>query len=196
MIEYDANPTTCDQLVKDDAGKVTICDRPLPDTALVCPACVHRMRVTLRRCVELWPHVEAAVGRGLRLGNVAGTGTRTTGPAIFLGPRHPACDHESCDRIWKQDSRARNESPIPNEEPLLINADALEEHWAVVNTLTTWARLLSEVTGDPIYDPQPRRRPEAAIAAPLNAEARCEFSDLPTRPRLQCACGHPRRSHA
>jgi hypothetical protein len=90
----------------------------------------------------------------------------------------------------------RNEPPIPNEEPLLINPDALEDRWDIGNTLTTWARLLSEEIAC-TYPPSSRHQiAHGRNAAPLLiAEERCEFSDLPTKPHLQCACNHPRRSH-
>lgn len=187
---------TCQQMVRDDNGSTTTCDRPLPDTALVCPACVNRMRATLSRCVSLWRHVDDAVGRSLRLGGVPGTGTRTGAPQALHGVRcYVSCGHDSCEQMRRQASRSRNEPPIPNEEPLLLNPDALEDQWAIENTLTTWARLLSEETGHPIPAMPTRGLDDEGLAAPLVAEARCEFSDLPTLPVLQCACNHPRRSH-
>lgn len=186
---------TCGQIVRDESGSLALCDKPLPDTARICPACVRRMRATLSRCVDLWPHVEAAVGRSLRLGGVPGTGSRTVTAQSLVGPTCASCDHASCVAIWKRRTRGRNEPPIPNEEPLLLNPDALEDAWAVENTLTTWARLLSEETGEPIPPLRARMRAEPPQAPPLVADERCEFSDLPTKPRLQCACNHPRRSH-
>ena len=186
---------TCQQLTRDDNGSMTICDRPLPDTARVCNRCVSRMGATIARCIDLWPHVEAYVGRALKLGGVPGTGVRPGG--VLQGPQcaDHGCDHESCLALYKARCRDRNEGSIPNEEALIINPDALEDQWAIGNTLTTWARLLSEETGRPMpEDPERRRHPEPS-GDPLHAEERCEFSDLPTRPHLQCACNHPRRSH-
>lgn len=188
------NDRTCQQTVRDENGARTTCDRPLPDTAQVCPACVRRMRATLSRCVGLWSHVEALVGRQLRLGGVPGTGT--PGPPLH-GPycAHGLCEHDTCRTLWQQACRNRHEPPIPNETPILLNPDALEDAWAVENTLTTWARLLSEETGQPIPEPATFAPHDPALALPLVAEERCEFSDLPTRPTLQCACSHPRRNH-
>ena len=186
---------TCQQSVRADNGTRTICDRPLRDTARVCTACVNRMRATLARCMNLWPHVDAAVGRSLRLGGVPGTGTRAGSSAGLYGPWCASCDHESCQPLWKAASRNRNEPPIPNEEPLLLNPDALEDRWGIENTLTTWARLLSEETGRPVPVEPIHHDREQPLAAPLVADDRCEFSDLPISPAVQCACTHPQRRH-
>lgn len=184
---------TCQQLVRDDDGTTVPCDRPLPDTARVCPRCVNRMRATLARCHDLWPHVAGLIGRDLHLGGVPGTGTRRNQPTA--GPYCPSCDHASCYPLMTQAHRARNEAPLAHEEPLLINPDALEDAWAVENTLTTWARVVAEELGVDVPNDRTRTTLEPAMAAPLVADARCEFSDLPTAPALQCACGHPMRSH-
>jgi len=188
---------TCQQIVPNEQGKRESCDRPLVNTEYVCQRCVWRMRDTLARCYSLWTHVEAVVGRSLHLGGAPGTGMRS-GRSGIHGPYCAAsmlCEHESCMTLWKQAGRMKNEPAIPNEDALLLNPDALEDQWAIGNTLTTWARLLSEETGLPIPEWSPDRLAIEELAAPLIAEERCEFSDLPTKPALQCACNHPRRSH-
>ena len=186
---------TCQQIVTSESGARESCDRPLTDTEYVCQRCVRLMRATLARCYAHLAHAEALVGRSLHLGGTPGTGTRS-GQHWTAGPYcRPTCLHESCERQRIQASRMRNEPPIPNEEPLLINPDALEDRWDIGNTLTTWARLLSEEIGVPIPTVEPTPIAHGPNAAPLRALERCEFSDLPTKPHLQCACGHPRRSH-
>lgn len=188
---------TCQQIVTSESGARESCDRPLTDTEYVCQRCVRQMRFTLARCYSLWTHVEAVVGRSLHLGGAPGMGTRS-GRSGIHGPYCAAsmlCEHESCMTLYKQAGRMKNEPAIPNEDALLINPDALEDQWAIGNTLTTWARLLSEETGLPIPEWSPARLAIEELAAPLIAEERCEFSDLPTKPALQCACNHPRRSH-
>lgn len=134
---------TCQQLIRED-GATTVCDRPLPDTALVCPRCTRRLAAALRIAVDQWDDLQAVVGRVIHLG----TAYRPPSAGDAEGPACPWCEHATCRSVRARNVRLRDEPPIPNETPLPINLAAVEQRWAIANTVTTWTRLVEDATGN------------------------------------------------
>jgi hypothetical protein len=152
--------------------------------------------VALRHAATLWGDLQDAVARQSRVPASLGSSRK---PQTLHGPvcRGMTCDHASCEAVWKSRNRALSEPPIPNEAAPAISFHASEDAFIVGNTITTWARLVSEESGDPIPNPEP---PEPQRADPVRIHVRriplrvypsdrperCDYSDLPVR---TCACG-------
>ena len=146
--------TTCQQLIRDE-GKLIPCDRPIHDTAYACPRCVGLLERALTAAAGQWRHAQECVARQTRISSVGATHA-TTKVREHYGPycADSECGHRSCDAIavaqYKAESRARNETPIPHETAGLLNLHALEDSWAIGNTVTTWARHIAEESGRPV----------------------------------------------
>ena len=171
-----------------------LCGRPIPDVAYVCPACTDRLAGKLREAAALWPILDAAVSR---LVSVSGGSGTSKGLRVLQGPRCGPCDHQSCEAVWKSQTRARNEPALPNEGALPLNTLALEHAYIITNTVTEIARKISEERGIDLPT-EPRRRVvfgAVTVTQPRDdvRPSRCIFSDLPTD---QCACGRPHNQEA
>jgi len=181
--------------VSPDLSPCPVCDRPIADTAYVCSTCADQLATDLRDCADLWDESEVTLTRQSRTTGGAG-GDR--GLRVTLGPFCRSCEHPSCESAVHSQMRARmtGEPPISNEEAMPMHYGASEARWAAGNTITTWARHVSEERGIPIPEP-----PKPLVITPAEhwptddrsdpRAQRCPMSDLWPP---QCACPLCRRS--
>ncbi len=162
------------------------CGRPIPDTAYFCPDCQADLATSLRATADRWDDVRDAVGRLTRV--EPSNGHSTTRRPAYVGPtcEGMACDHRSCELIWKTRTRGRNEVATSNEERGLIDMGAAENAWVVANTVHEWTRMVAQQRGKP-RSPEPALRPVDGGGKRHNDLPRCIYSDLPVE---MCACGH------
>lgn len=170
-----------------------VCDRPIHDQAYVCSTCGDLLAEDLRTCASLWLESELTLTRQAHVSGGIGVSAREH--HTVYGPYCQSCEHPSCEVAVHSQMRARmaGEQPIPNEEAMPMHYGASEARWIAANTITTWARHVSEERGIPIPDP-PRPVPPATVtvtACPRKEETLCPMSDLPPE---QCACRRHRET--
>jgi len=170
-----------------------VCDKPIADTAYVCSTCADQLATDLSECAVLWGESELTLTRQSRTTGGIGGGGRDL--RVTLGPFCEQCEHLSCESAVHSQMRARmaGEPPLPNEETMPMHYGASEARWAAGNTITTWARHVSEERGLPI--PEPLKPPVITSAdrwpTDDEREQRCPMSDLLPS---QCACPLHRRT--
>lgn len=150
-----------------------ICDKPIPDTAYVCPACADELCNRLVALATLWPDVIDAAHRLNRVERPSvGTASAKEPTPPTQGPDcgRSECAHESCMTIaweWVKAQRQPDEMPIPNETVLPFSPEISEDRDAIANTVTTWARDVLDSTGMAL--PSSQLEPTAAGAMVIAA---------------------------
>jgi len=110
-----------------------VCDRPLADGAYVCAACASRLAGRLRDAAGLVSDLDDAVARQTRM-TEPGPRPRSHAPAAPIRP----------------DGQQRHYGDQATGWPtgLLVDLAAAETRDAVTNTVTTWARVAAEESGE------------------------------------------------
>jgi len=171
-----------------DAYPCPICGKPISDTAYVCHRCTLDLARRLLNAAHLWREVEVTLSRQAVV--EAQRSASPTTALAYAGPYcRPWCEHESCRRAADSQSAAAMRAL---DEPYLVNEAALPFHYAaaeveavVGNTVTTWARHVSQERGVPIPVPTERALADDLIPTVPSKDKRCPMSDLLLN---QCAC--------
>lgn len=109
-----------------------VCAQPIVDTAYVCHDDEQRLGARLRNSGELWPEMDVTVARQSRMGQ-PGPRPRGHAPASPIRP----------------DGKKRHydDQVIGHPGGLVVDLGASDTRDALINTVTTWARVIAEERG-------------------------------------------------